>query len=279
MKRVLTAAVGIPLALWAVFRWTEAWFLLLILIVVEIAVFEYVRLAQAWTSRRVLKFLYLTVPLITALLSPWWIPEKSIRWILEDAGTVAMMVGTGMLTCIAIAAAVWVLCARIPVKESMVGVGSLCFGLPYFVLPAAILCYLQHADPWLLLLLLGLVWAGDSAAFVVGSRYGKHKLAPTISPNKSWEGAVANLIGALVVAFVWREFYARETGLSLVVLVVVTSVIAQLGDLVESMLKRGAGVKDSGNLLPGHGGILDRFDALFFAAPVFGLGIFWIDPF
>ena len=190
-----------------------------------------------------------------------------------------MTLMNGMLACISIAAAIWVLSARIPVKETMVAVGSLCFGLPYLVLPAASLCFLQHSEPWLLLLLLGVVWVGDSAAFVVGSKYGRHKLAPTISPNKSWEGAAASLIGALIVALAWREFYAEETGLSLVILAVVTSVIAQLGDLVESMLKRGAGVKDSGSLLPGHGGILDRFDALFFAAPVYVLGIFWIDPF
>jgi phosphatidate cytidylyltransferase len=271
MKRVLTAAVGIPLALWAVFRLPEAWFLVLVLIIIELAVIEYVRLARAWASKRVLAFLYLAVPLVSALLTPWWLAEG---WF-----GVQILTGIVSISVIAIAAAVWVLFARVPVEESMVSVGSLCFGFFYLVIPAASLCYLQYAEPWLLFLLLALVWTGDSAAYVVGSRFGNHKLAPVISPNKSLEGAAASVVGALAVAFVWREFYIEQTGLSLMVLVVFTNIAAQLGDLVESMLKRGAGVKDSGSLVPGHGGVLDRFDALFFAAPVFGLGVYLIDQF
>ena len=202
-------------------------------------------------------------------------PKQSIWWLSEDSVALVRLIGFGGLIGIAIAAATWILFARIPVEDSMGALGSLCFGVPYLVLPTVSLCYLQRTDPWLLLLLLAVVWTGDSAAFIVGSRFGKHKLAPIISPNKSWEGAVASLIGALAVVLVWREFYAEKTGVSLMVVVVFTNVIAQLGDLVESMLKRGAGVKDSGTLLPGHGGVLDRFDALFFAAPVFLLGVTW----
>ncbi|MEE8366790.1 MAG: phosphatidate cytidylyltransferase [Thermoanaerobaculia bacterium] len=276
MKRVLTAAIGIPLALWAVFRLPATWFLLLILVIAELAVVEYVRLAQTWTSKRVLAFLYVAVPLVTASLMPWWVLDHSSLWLSADFVAVARLIGFSGLICIAIVAASWILLARIPVKDAMGALGSLCFGVPYLVLPAVSLCYLQATDPWLLLLLLAVVWAGDSAAFVVGSKLGKHKLAPTISPNKSWEGAVASLVGALAAALVWREFYSAKTGLALLILVAVTGVVAQLGDLVESMLKRGAGVKDSGTLLPGHGGILDRFDALFFAAPVFGVGVYVI---
>ena len=276
MKRVLTAAVGIPLALWAVFDLPELWFFLLILILVELAVFEYVRLAQAWTSKVVLSSLYLAVPGVITILWLSLVSEWSNSLHPTESVILAMRIGFSTVSCIAVVAATWVLFARVPVNNAMSSLGSLCFGIPYLAFPAVSLCYLHKIDPSLLMLLLAVVWTGDSAAFVVGSLFGKHKLAPTISPNKSWEGAAAGLIGALIVTLVWREFYAEETGLSLVILAVVTSVIAQLGDLVESMLKRGAGVKDSGSLLPGHGGILDRFDALFFAAPVYALGIFWI---
>jgi phosphatidate cytidylyltransferase len=276
MKRVLTAVVGIPLALWAVFYLPELWFFLLVLVLVELAVFEYVRLAQAWTPKVVLSSLYLAVPGVITMLWLSMVTEWSNSLHPAESVILAMRIGFSTVICIAIAAATWILFARVPAKDAMSSLGSLCFGIPYLAFPAVSLCYLQKMDPWLLVLLLAVVWTGDSAAYFIGSRFGRHKLAPTISPNKSWEGAAASLIGALIVALVWREFYAEETGLSLVILVVVTSVIAQLGDLVESMLKRGAGVKDSGSLLPGHGGILDRFDALFFAAPVYALGIFWI---
>jgi phosphatidate cytidylyltransferase len=134
------------------------------------------------------------------------------------------------------------------------------------------------------------VWAGDIAAYYVGKNFGRHKLAPVVSPNKSWEGAIASVLASVGVAilvlhfravlkewfsdggtFVWIDTFPPVWPLSLfhaLILGVLTNVAAQFGDLFESALKRGAGVKDSGTLLPGHGGILDRIDALLFAIPV-----------
>jgi len=121
----------------------------------------------------------------------------------------------------------------------------------------------------LIFLMAVVVWAGDSAAYYVGSAIGKHKLAPAVSPGKTWEGAVANVAGGLVGACVARmTFFPDLEWLHALALAVLLSVVGQLGDLFESALKRGAGVKDSGTLLPGHGGFLDRLDSLMVSGPV-----------
>jgi len=139
--------------------------------------------------------------------------------------------------------------------------------------------YLLAADmrrPRALLYAFVLVWVADTAAYFAGSRYGKNKLAPHLSPGKTVEGVVGGVIGAVLLAWlcgtmIWRlDSWAllRWIGLG-----VVTALFSVVGDLTESKLKRIAGVKDSGNLIPGHGGVLDRIDALTAAVPVFVLGI------
>ena len=126
------------------------------------------------------------------------------------------------------------------------------------------------------------VWAGDIAALYVGKRFGRHKLAPELSPNKTWEGAIASIVASVVIGvglIVYGDwltthgssFTRLHTNAPIwqwVLLAILLNAAAQFGDLLESALKRGAGVKDSGTLLPGHGGILDRIDALLLAAPV-----------
>jgi phosphatidate cytidylyltransferase len=132
----------------------------------------------------------------------------------------------------------------------------------------------------LLLFLMVCVWAGDIAALYIGRRYGRHKLS-RLSPNKTWEGSLASVAGsvlaglAVVLAGELLSTYYGNTVLHIlepvwqsIVLAVIINVAAQLGDLLESAIKRGAGVKDSGTMLPGHGGFLDRIDALLIAAPV-----------
>ncbi len=121
----------------------------------------------------------------------------------------------------------------------------------------------------LIFLMAAVVWAGDSAAYYVGSAIGRHKLAPAVSPGKTWEGAVANVAGGLAGAAVARwTFFPDLEWRHALALAVILSVAGQLGDLFESALKRGAGVKDSGTLLPGHGGFLDRLDSLIVSGPV-----------
>ncbi|MFT8668329.1 MAG: phosphatidate cytidylyltransferase [Liquorilactobacillus hordei] len=117
--------------------------------------------------------------------------------------------------------------------------------------------------------LLLIVWSTDSGAYMVGRKLGKNKLAPHISPNKTWEGSVGGVIIAMVIAGGFTLLYPQGVSfLSILLITLVLSIVGQVGDLVESALKRFYGVKDSGRILPGHGGILDRFDSLLFVLPV-----------
>jgi phosphatidate cytidylyltransferase len=165
-------------------------------------------------------------------------------------------------------------------------------GFVYIALPMGFLVQLreQWAGAFLVLYLLLVVWAGDIFAYFVGRSIGRHLMSPRISPKKTWEGAIASVIASIGVG-VLLFTHARQVSqfffdlhlihqrdgifslqkpplLPIVVLSIAVNVAAQLGDLVESLIKRGAEVKDSGSLLPGHGGMLDRIDALLFAAPV-----------
>jgi phosphatidate cytidylyltransferase len=142
----------------------------------------------------------------------------------------------------------------------------------------------QENGPSLLLFLFFVVWAGDIAALYVGRAWGRRKLAPSISPGKTWEGSAASIVGSVVMglllvllagALARGNFGKLSSVLSFpgsmigwLALAGILNVAAQVGDLIESAIKRGAGVKDSGSLLPGHGGVLDRIDALNVAAPV-----------
>ena len=118
------------------------------------------------------------------------------------------------------------------------------------------------------LLLFFTIWMGDIAAFYTGLSIGKHKLYPEISPNKTIEGAIGGAIGCVIIVAAAKVFYMNQLSVMDVLIISVgIAVMGQLGDLCESMFKRAAGVKDSGNLIPGHGGILDRFDSVLFAAP------------
>ena len=131
-----------------------------------------------------------------------------------------------------------------------------------------------------LLFALFIVWATDIGAYLFGRRFGRHKLMPDVSPNKTIEGALGGILSAVVVAALFLVFTANK-GLFpyqmpvMLVLTVLFSIVGQFGDLVESSIKRHYGVKDSGNILPGHGGILDRFDSLLFVFPIMHLcGLF-----
>jgi phosphatidate cytidylyltransferase len=112
-------------------------------------------------------------------------------------------------------------------------------------------------------------WTGDIGAYYIGRPFGRHKLAPVVSPQKSWEGAIASVIASVLVAGAYLlHFVPGVTPAQAVGLTVAANIAGQLGDLAESALKRGAGVKDSGAILPGHGGFLDRVDSTLFALPV-----------
>lgn len=136
--------------------------------------------------------------------------------------------------------------------------------------------YIRNADDgiMILLFLFALIWGADTGAYFAGRAWGKHKLAPLVSPGKTWEGLIGALLVTLIITFgvLFAEHMPTNVWTAAVTLSVVTVLFSVLGDLVESMLKRNAGLKDSGQILPGHGGILDRIDSLTAAAPAFAVG-------
>ena len=135
---------------------------------------------------------------------------------------------------------------------------------------------LRAISPWWLLFASGVNWVGDSAAFYVGKNFGRHKLSPIISPGKTWEGAAGSLIFSVIAGVTFLHFmFPLVPGWEAVLLCVVANAAGQVGDLCESAIKRGAGVKDSSNLLPGHGGWLDRVDSSLFSIPV----VYWLVKF
>ncbi len=145
------------------------------------------------------------------------------------------------------------------------------------LLPAWFACIylrgLAHGE-WLILSMLVLVAAADIGAYFSGTYFGRNKLAPAVSPAKSWEGVCGGLLSSVLVTVLVWWFGWRQLSLRVLLAIAVATVLASiLGDLVESMVKRNRGVKDSGKLLPGHGGVLDRFDSISAAAPVFALGL------
>jgi phosphatidate cytidylyltransferase len=181
---------------------------------------------------------------------------------------------------------------RTELRSGYPAAAAAAFAFTYIALPMGMLVQLRQlwAGAFYLLYLLLVVWAGDILAYFVGKSIGRHLMAPRISPKKTWEGAAASLLASVGVG--WLMFshaerissallswglISRRDGLfgleipamgPVILLTIVLNIAAQLGDLVESLIKRGADVKDSGALLPGHGGMLDRIDALLFAAPV-----------
>lgn len=163
------------------------------------------------------------------------------------------------------------LSSRRPVAQVLPALGISAAGLLFVALPLSYLVPLHGfagQGPKLLLFLLVLIWAGDTLAYFVGRAFGRLRMAPQVSPKKTWEGAAASLLGALFVALVFSRWVTVESR-HLLVMALLGNLAAQAGDLLESAYKRSAGVKDSGAILPGHGGVLDRIDGLILAAPVF----------
>ena len=149
------------------------------------------------------------------------------------------------------------------------------------------LVVLREVSPWLLLAIAAMVWVADIAAYFAGKRFGKRKLAPAVSPGKTWEGVAGALVGVAVygailcaVAYRWdtpvTRLFEPGAGLPAIAAMLVLTAVSVVGDLFESWMKRGAGLKDSSRLLPGHGGILDRIDALTSTLPLAALAAYWI---
>jgi phosphatidate cytidylyltransferase len=295
MKRVLTAVVLIPVVLLMVFKASLWLFALAVAGIIVLALHEYLEIVEAAGIKpfRWLTYIMALLPFVLGWSDIWRYEQHEIG---KLEFSLFFLFG---LQYVLMAAAVVIgipLVFRKDLKMGLASVASSALGLTYVVVPLSLLLCMR-ADSMtktLIIFTLFSVWSGDIAAYYVGRAIGKHKLAPIVSPNKSWEGAIASVIASMVVAvlvFHFREqienlfagsrflraFFVFPLGSATPFLRVpwahvlgigiLTNVAAQLGDLFESALKRGAGVKDSGTLLPGHGGILDRIDALLFAIP------------
>ena len=267
MKRVLTAVVLIPVVLYLVFlpAWAQWIFTLVTALVVCLAAWEYLTLARQTAAKP---------PRIVTLAAILALFAGSYQW--PD-----QMIVIGGSLCLLLL----VYCTfSSPVARVLPDATSAVFALVYtgFTLVTLPALREQANGPSLVVFLLCVVWAGDITALYAGRLLGRHKLAPSISPGKTWEGAIGSILGSVAVAAgllaVSEHLLSRWNSVVLsyhdeiwwywLALAAVVNVAAQVGDLAESALKRSAGVKDSGTLLPGHGGVLDRIDALLLAAPV-----------
>jgi len=311
IKRVATAVVLIPIVLLIVFRAPLWLFASVVGVIALITTREYLGLAGAYEIKpsRALTYLFTTI-LFASAVAGFVIEAQMSRlssqvllrgisprdhpYLLAAIGVTSIARDSVLLAALAFLAA---MLKRADLRSSLPGAAASALALVYISLPFTLLINVRAraAGAFYVFYLLVVVWAGDILAFLVGRSVGKHKLAPRISPNKSWEGTVASLAGATALGTVVLAYgnaivgFLRNTNLLAaqqesimsvgpypsphplwvyILLSAALNVAAQLGDLVESMLKRGAGVKDSGSLLPGHGGMLDRIDALLFAAPV-----------
>lgn len=267
-KRVLTAIVLIPLLLLALFRLPAAGIAGLFGLVVALSAWE-------------------LAPMIPVAGRAGRIIYTGIVVMLGGIASVAVLSGEPGTELLFAVASAWWLYATVHVGFGRDPLGGRVFGVPsgrmlagvVILVPAWIgFLYLHRYDPdspRLLIYLLMLIWVADSAAYFGGHAFGRRKLAPRVSPGKTIEGALTGLLGSTVVAALAGVYVWTLTGPVLwlwILLGAVTMMVSVTGDLTESVFKRIAGVKDSGHLLPGHGGMFDRIDALTAAAPVFSLG-------
>ena len=286
LKRIATAAVLIPVVLLLVLCAPVPVLAVVAGAVALITVHEFLNLTESYGVLPLRLPTYIFVGLFFLLLAVSAIGET------PQVSVLKFVVGVGFSAALAPFLFLTIAMRRAQMSGAYPAAAASAFAFAYIALPMAMLVQLrqQWAGAFWLLYLLLVVWAGDVFAYFVGRILGRALMAPRISPKKTWEGAAASLAASLLVttllfshslqisSFLLRAgLIERRDGLfglekpemwPIILLTVALNVAAQLGDLVESLIKRGAGVKDSGTLLPGHGGMLDRIDALLFAAPV-----------
>lgn len=285
LKRVGTAVVLIPIVLVLVLRSPVPVLAVVAGIVALLATRELLQLSEAYAVQPIRVPTYVYVASFFVLIA---IPGFNS----DLLSTAIFGCGTAFLAALAPFFFLTIGMKRQTLQSSFpaAAVSAICF--TYIAVPLG--CLVQLREQWqgafLILYVLLVVWAGDIFAYFIGRSTGRHLMSPRISPKKTWEGAAASVAASVIVGvllfahareisqfFLDLHLIERASGnfslqkpalLPVVLLSIAINIAAQLGDLVESLIKRGAGVKDSGGLLPGHGGMLDRIDALLFAAPV-----------
>lgn len=282
LKRVLTAVVLIPIVLLLILRAPIQVLVFVVAAVALLAIHELLNLSEAYGNRPLKLPTHIYCVLFFAVIA-------------IHPGTTDLSTASFAYYALSFAVFAPFVFLSIAMRRDELATGFpaarlAAFSFAYIALPLAMLMQLreQWRGSFLLLYLLLLVWAGDIFAYFIGKPFGRHRMSPRVSPNKTWEGAIASVVASVAVGILMFHYaqpissglmrahlMERQNGifeelplLPVIVLSVVLNVAAQLGDLVESLIKRGAGAKDSGAILPGHGGMLDRIDALLFAAPV-----------
>lgn len=268
-QRLITAAILIPLVVWAVFGLQTRYLALIFAAIVMAAAWEWSAL-MAWRAAPV-RTLY-TLTLIPVLYTA--------QQLAGSGEGLAAVLGAGLA---------WWLAALVLVVRFQRGAAASRLPGPLGALagwlllaPAwTALVYVHGAlerGPLLLMFLLGLVWLADSGAYLAGRRWGRRRLAQRVSPGKTWEGVAGGVAAAGVLALAGGVYLVAGVGQLVSFVLVCVAVVAAcvVGDLAESLFKRQADLKDSGQLLPGHGGVLDRIDSLTAAAPVFAVGVRWL---
>ena len=281
-QRVATAVVLVPLVVGLVLWGSTAIVSMAIALVTLLALFEYFALGEA-IGHRAYRFWTGTCALVLVFaqwrassepsyyLSGGLIAHESARWFRSGAPTLDAVFFLFVLGVAALTVG-----TRRPLVEGLPAAGISASGLLLVAFPLSFAIRLHGAGrqgPVLLLFALVIVWVSDTVAYFVGRAVGKHALAPHLSPKKTWEGTVSGFLGSIVVALAFIPWVSVSL-IHLVGMAALGNIGGQVGDLLESGYKRSAGIKDSGSLLPGHGGVLDRIDALILAIPV--VWYYWI---
>ncbi|MGA8199365.1 MAG: phosphatidate cytidylyltransferase [Candidatus Sulfotelmatobacter sp.] len=293
LKRIATALVLIPIVLLLVLRAPVPIVAVVAGAVALITVQEFLKLTESYNVQPLRIPTYIFVGLFFLLLAASSSGES------PQLSGLKFVLGMGFACAISPFIFLTIAMRRSQMSEAYPAAAASAFAFAYIALPMGMLVQLrqQWAGAFWILYLLLVVWAGDIFAYFVGRLLGRHLMAPRISPKKTWEGAAASLAASLGIGVLLFDYslqisssllrvglIERRDGLfglekpemwPIVLLTVALNIAAQLGDLVESLIKRGAGVKDSGAILPGHGGMLDRIDALLFAAPVLWFYAVW----
>jgi len=293
LKRIATAVVLIPVVLALILRAPVPVLAVVAGVVALITIHEFLKLTESYGVQPLRVPTYIFVGIFFVLLAFNVGNEKPLL------STAIFVYCLGFAAAVAPFLALSILMLRVDLRSAYPAAAASVFAFTYVALPMGMLVQLrqQWAGAFYLLYLLLVVWAGDIFAYFVGKAIGRHLMSPRVSPKKTWEGAAASLAASVSVG--WLMFHyallissallrvgliQRRDGLfgleqpamgPVILLTIVLNIAAQLGDLVESLIKRGAGVKDSGAILPGHGGMLDRIDAMLFAAPVLWFWAAW----
>ncbi|WP_119334076.1 phosphatidate cytidylyltransferase [Geobacter sulfurreducens] len=263
MKRVITGAIALPLLILFVLKASYVLFASFVVVLTFLGLSEYYRMALP--DRRAEG---VAASLAGALIPAFLAAQDRIIEMVPFRTSSTLLAFA--LTIVFLAFALRVLFSFRDVRSAAAETALFATGFLYVPLLLTHLAWLRALPDgvgWIFLVLV-IVMSGDTAAYYVGSNLGRHKLYPSVSPNKSVEGAIGGLLGSLAGTFVARlTFFPGLTVLDCIATALLLGVLGQVGDLFESLLKRSFGVKDSGTIVPGHGGILDRLDSILFAVP------------